>query len=174
LDGKTYFPRQGNNSCIFPGVGPGAIVSRARQIIDEMFMDAARTLAQLVTASDLAQGSLYPALPRIREVSAQIAAAVAGTAYRNGLTGRPQTRQRAGRRAHAHVQSALLNAGRRRRGVPRRARSFDLRQCVDGRRYYALRDVAGERSITEFGARQRRTRLPQRQPDHGVRPAPSR
>jgi len=50
-----------------------------------MFMAAARTLAALVTEADLAQGSLYPALPRIREVSAQIAAAVAGVAYQRGL-----------------------------------------------------------------------------------------
>ncbi len=90
LDGKTYVPRQGNNSYIFPGVGLGAIVSRTRRITDEMFMDAAHTLAQLVTESDLAQGSLYPALPRIREVSAQIAAVVAATAYRNGIAGKPE------------------------------------------------------------------------------------
>ena len=90
LDGKTYVPRQGNNSYIFPGVGLGAIASRTRRITDEMFMDAAQTLARLVTESDLAQGSLYPALPRIREVSAHIAAAVAETAYRNGLAGKPK------------------------------------------------------------------------------------
>lgn len=90
LEGKTYVPRQGNNSYIFPGIGLGAIASRTRRITDEMFMDAAKTLAQLVTESDLAQGSLYPALPRIREVSAHIAAAVAENAYKNGLAGRPR------------------------------------------------------------------------------------
>jgi malate dehydrogenase (oxaloacetate-decarboxylating)(NADP+) len=90
LDGKTYVPRQGNNSYIFPGVGLGAIASRARRITDAMFMDAANTLSSLVTESDLAQGSLYPALPRIREVSVHIAAAVAETAYKNGLAGKPR------------------------------------------------------------------------------------
>jgi len=89
-EGKTYVPRQGNNSYIFPGVGLGAIVSRARRITDAMFMDAAHTLSKLVTESDLEQGSLYPALPRIREVSAHIAAAVAETAYKNGLAGKPR------------------------------------------------------------------------------------
>ncbi len=88
--GQTFIPRQGNNSYIFPGVGLGAIVSRAHRITDEMFMDAAYTLAQLVTESDLAQGSLYPALSRIREVSTQIAVAVTETAYRNGLAGKPK------------------------------------------------------------------------------------
>jgi malate dehydrogenase (oxaloacetate-decarboxylating)(NADP+) len=86
--GRTFVPRQGNNSYIFPGVGLGAIVSGARRITDEMFMSAAHALAQLVTEADLAQGSLYPALPRIREVSAHIAAEVARVAYQRGLASR--------------------------------------------------------------------------------------
>ena len=90
LEGKTFVPRQGNNSYIFPGVGLGAIVSRAQHITDEMFMAAARTLANRVTQSDLDQGSLYPALPRIRDVSAHIAVAVAETAYKSGLAGKPR------------------------------------------------------------------------------------
>jgi malate dehydrogenase (oxaloacetate-decarboxylating)(NADP+) len=85
LDGKTFVPRQGNNSYIFPGVGLGAIVSGTRLVTDEMFMAAAHTLAHLVSEADIEQGSLYPALPRIREVSAHIAAAVAEVAYKRGL-----------------------------------------------------------------------------------------
>jgi len=68
-----------------PGVGLGAIASGTRRITDEMFMSAALTLARLVTEADLAQGSLYPALPRIREVSAHIAAAIVQVAYNRGL-----------------------------------------------------------------------------------------
>ena len=85
LNGKTFVPRQGNNSYIFPGVGLGAIACSATLVTDEMFMAAARTLAGLVTDDDLKQGSLYPALPRIREVSLQIAAAVARVAYSRSL-----------------------------------------------------------------------------------------
>src|SRR5580693_8664446 len=66
LDGKTFVPRQGNNSYIFPGVGLGAVASGSRRVTDEMFMAAAHTLAYLVTPEDIGQGSLYPALPRIR------------------------------------------------------------------------------------------------------------
>jgi len=90
LEGRTFVPRQGNNSYIFPGVGLGVIASGARRVTDEMFMRAARALAELVTKEDLAQGSLYPALPRIREVSAHIAAEVARVAWDRGLaSGKP-------------------------------------------------------------------------------------
>jgi malate dehydrogenase (oxaloacetate-decarboxylating)(NADP+) len=90
LNGKTFVPRQGNNSYIFPGVGLGAIACAAKSVTDDMFMAAAHTLAHLVTESDLAQGSLYPALPRIREVSAAIAAATADSAYQHKLAGNPR------------------------------------------------------------------------------------
>jgi malate dehydrogenase (oxaloacetate-decarboxylating)(NADP+) len=89
LDGKTFVPRQGNNSYIFPGVGLGAIASGSKLVTDEMFMAAAHALANSVSEADLRQGSLYPALPRIREVSAQIGAAVASVAYQNGLAKGP-------------------------------------------------------------------------------------
>ena len=88
-NGRTYVPRQGNNSYIFPGVGLGAIVSGARKITDDMFMTAAHTLAHLVSEADLEQGSLYPALPRIREVSGHIGTAVANIAYKNNLAAKP-------------------------------------------------------------------------------------
>jgi malate dehydrogenase (oxaloacetate-decarboxylating)(NADP+) len=85
LNGRTFVPRQGNNSYIFPGVGLGVIASGSRLVTDEMFMAAAHSLADCVGKDDLDQGSLYPALPRIREVSARIAASVAEVAYQRGL-----------------------------------------------------------------------------------------
>jgi malate dehydrogenase (oxaloacetate-decarboxylating)(NADP+) len=89
LNGNSFVPRQGNNSYIFPGVGLGVIASGSRLVTDEMFMAAAHTLANSVSEADLKQGSLYPALPRIREVSAQIGAAVADVAYQRGLADGP-------------------------------------------------------------------------------------
>lgn len=90
LDGQTFVPRQGNNSYIFPGVGLGVIASGSKLVTDAMFMAAANTLANLVSEADIKQGSLYPALPRIREVSAQIAAAVAEVAYKDNLASVPR------------------------------------------------------------------------------------
>ena len=113
-------PRQGNNSYIFPGVGLGAIVTRASRITDEMFMAAARTLASLVDAGDLAQGSLYPALARVREVSAHIATAVAAIAFEKRLARVPEPPDIGGVRALAHVRAAIRELRRyrgRQRGV---------------------------------------------------------
>jgi malate dehydrogenase (oxaloacetate-decarboxylating)(NADP+) len=100
----TYVPRQGNNSYIFPGVGLGAIASSTRLVTDEMFMAAARTLANLVTEEDLKQGSLYPALARLREVSAHIATAVAEIAYKRGLAA-----AKAPRDLFSYVQSQMYD-----------------------------------------------------------------
>jgi malate dehydrogenase (oxaloacetate-decarboxylating)(NADP+) len=87
FDGRRFVPRQGNNSYIFPGVGLALVATRASRATDAMFMAAARTLAGTVREEDLAQGSLYPPLSRVREVSAKIAVAVAEIAFEQGLAG---------------------------------------------------------------------------------------
>jgi malate dehydrogenase (oxaloacetate-decarboxylating)(NADP+) len=88
--GKRHVPGQGNNIYIFPGVGLGALVSGAREVTDEMFLAAARTLAGLAGPDDLNAGRVYPSLTRIREVSLRIAVAVAECAYHARLAEAPR------------------------------------------------------------------------------------
>jgi malate dehydrogenase (oxaloacetate-decarboxylating)(NADP+) len=104
LGGRTFVSRQGNNSYIFPGVGLGAIAIHATRVTDEMFLAAAYTLADQVSEADLAQGSLYPALSRVREVSAHIAAAVARIAYEQGFAGAPRPAE-----LLAHVRAQMYD-----------------------------------------------------------------
>jgi malate dehydrogenase (oxaloacetate-decarboxylating)(NADP+) len=88
--GRQFTPGQGNNAYIFPGVGLGVILTRARRVTDSMFYAAARTLAQDVTEASLASGLLFPPLSDIRRVSADIARAVARVAYEEGLATMPK------------------------------------------------------------------------------------
>ena len=68
----------------------GVLTSGATRVTDEMFAQAARTLAQCVTEKDLADGCLYPSLTRIIDVSAQIAAITAEVAYTRNLATTPR------------------------------------------------------------------------------------
>jgi len=78
-------PGQGNNAYVFPGIGLGAVVCKARTIPDEFFLAAAHTLAGLVEEKDIQYGSLYPPLTEIRKVSFAIAVSVCEKAYEMGL-----------------------------------------------------------------------------------------
>lgn len=83
--GKTFVPRQGNNSYVFPGIGLGCVVAQPTWIPTGVFLTAAKRLADLVSQSDLDNGSMYPPLSEVRALSAEIAAAVAEYLYDNGL-----------------------------------------------------------------------------------------
>ena len=73
---------------VFPGIGLGANVVRAKRISDKMFYAAARVLADMVTEEQLAAGRVLPPLSDIRLVSARVAAAVAASAVSEGLVQR--------------------------------------------------------------------------------------
>jgi malic enzyme len=85
LGGKLHRIAQGNNVYVFPGVGLGALVAEARVVTDSMFTVAAAQLAACVAEGDLAQGSLFPPLPELRNVTLSIACAVVREARERGL-----------------------------------------------------------------------------------------
>ena len=80
--GKRHRIGQGNNAFVFPGIGLGLTVSRARRVTDGVFLDAARALASLVTQKDLDEVAVYPQLSRIRECSHAVACATVLRAVR--------------------------------------------------------------------------------------------
>ena len=75
-DGRTYQIAQANNALVFPGLGLGVIVAKARRISDPMIAAAADAVARISDAS--AAGSpLLPPMTDLRAVSAAVAIAVA-------------------------------------------------------------------------------------------------
>jgi malate dehydrogenase (oxaloacetate-decarboxylating)(NADP+) len=90
LGNRRFTPGQGNNAYIFPGLGLGVLVSRARRVSDSMFQAAARALATLVSQNSLDAGLLYPPLQEIRKVSEVIAQAVAEVAWQEGVAAVPR------------------------------------------------------------------------------------
>ncbi len=89
--GVTYQIGQANNALIFPGLGLGALLSRAQRITDHMITAAARAVAELTDPSTPG-APLLPPIDDLRATSAQVALAVAqaaaedGVARRSGLT----------------------------------------------------------------------------------------
>jgi malic enzyme len=84
VGGELRLVGQANNVFIFPGVGLGAIVGRAREITDPMFLIAAKALAGVISPDRLAAGALYPPLCDLRAISRTIAVAVAREARDDG------------------------------------------------------------------------------------------
>jgi malate dehydrogenase (oxaloacetate-decarboxylating) len=82
--GLTYTIGQANNALVFPGLGLGTIVARARAVSDSMLLAAADTVAEFVDASRPG-APLMPPVDRVREVSLRVAAAVARAATAEGL-----------------------------------------------------------------------------------------
>jgi malate dehydrogenase (oxaloacetate-decarboxylating)(NADP+) len=85
LNGKTYLPGQANNFYIFPAVGMAIFATQASRVTDEMFIEAARAVADQVPSDLLKQGLLYPLQSSILETEIQSAARVAKLVFDSGL-----------------------------------------------------------------------------------------
>lgn len=86
----TFYPGQGNNVYIFPGIGLAAVGFMIKKIPDIFFLEAAKTLSKQVSEEDLSKGMIYPPLTKIRQVSLEIAARVSEVAYELGLCSLPR------------------------------------------------------------------------------------
>jgi malate dehydrogenase (oxaloacetate-decarboxylating) len=84
--GITHVIGQLNNAMLYPGVGLGAIVSRAKCISVGMLVAAANALSSLV-AVRLAGATLLPHIEDLRSVTVTVAVAVAEAAVQEGLAG---------------------------------------------------------------------------------------
>lgn len=89
-NGRRHRIGQGNNVFIFPGVGLGAIVSKASRVTNGMFLAAARALAECVSDELLELSSVYPQIDDVRAASQRVAKAVAKKAVEEGIARDPE------------------------------------------------------------------------------------
>ncbi|KAK6072944.1 NADP-dependent malic enzyme [Seiridium cupressi] len=87
----TYYPNQGNNVYVFPGLGLGAILSKATKVTDEMVYIAAASLSESLNAEELQKGLIYPRIERVRDASVIVAREVMKAARREGVSALPES-----------------------------------------------------------------------------------
>ncbi len=90
LNGQTFLPGQANNFYIFPAVGMAIFATQAKRVTDEMFIEAARAVADQVPSDLLNQGLLYPLQANILETEIQTAARVAKLVFDSELARVPR------------------------------------------------------------------------------------
>jgi malate dehydrogenase (oxaloacetate-decarboxylating) len=88
--GRTHTIAQSNNALVFPGLGLGVAVVRARRITDAMITAAADAVAAFTDPTGPG-AALLPPVTDLRTVSAAVAIAVAQAAEEQGLAEQPLT-----------------------------------------------------------------------------------
>jgi len=82
---RTFVPGQGNNVYVFPAIGMAVYATGARRVTDEMFIAAARGVAEQVTQADLDVGLIYPPVSAILRTELRAAGRVAEVVFERGL-----------------------------------------------------------------------------------------
>jgi malate dehydrogenase (oxaloacetate-decarboxylating)(NADP+) len=90
VSGKRFVPGQGNNVYIFPAMGMAVYATEAKRVTEEMFIVAARAVAEQVGEDSLEKGLIYPPQSEILTASLHVATKVAGYIYEHGLARVPR------------------------------------------------------------------------------------
>jgi malate dehydrogenase (oxaloacetate-decarboxylating)(NADP+) len=85
LLGKTFIPGQGNNVYIFPAMGMAVLATQASRVTEEMFIVAAKAVADQVTQDELDSGLIYPPQSQILNASLRTATKIAEYIFEQGL-----------------------------------------------------------------------------------------
>jgi len=83
--GKTFVPGQGNNVYIFPAMGMAVLATQSTRVTEQMFIVAAKAVAEQVTQENIDVGLIYPPQSKILDASLHTAAKIAEYIFDNGL-----------------------------------------------------------------------------------------
>lgn len=85
IEGRQFVPGQGNNVYIFPAMGMAVFATEATRVTEDMFIVAAKAVAEQVSDESLGKGLIYPPQSGIFEASMHVAARVAEYIFEQGL-----------------------------------------------------------------------------------------
>lgn len=85
IEGRQFVPGQGNNVYIFPAMGMAVFATEATRVTEDMFIVAAKAVAEQVSDESLGKGLIYPPQSGIFEASMHVAAKVAEYIFEQGL-----------------------------------------------------------------------------------------
>ncbi|KAF3010706.1 hypothetical protein E8E13_006320 [Curvularia kusanoi] len=108
-NGKLLTPGQGNNMYVFPGIGLGAILSKATSITQDMIYASAEYLSTSLNEQEVADGWLYPDIRRIREVSVVVTRGVIRAAQQNGVDRNLELRNFSDEELDAYIVENMYN-----------------------------------------------------------------
>ena len=83
--GRKFVPGQGNNVYILPAMGMAVFATEATRVTEDMFLVAAKAVAEQVTEENLSTGLIYPPQSRILDASLHVAERVATYIFDKGL-----------------------------------------------------------------------------------------
>jgi malate dehydrogenase (oxaloacetate-decarboxylating)(NADP+) len=90
IAGRHFVPGQGNNVYIFPAMGMAVFATEAKRVTEEMFIVAARAVAEQVTEENLSTGLIYPPQSHILDASLHVAERIAAYIFDQGLARVPR------------------------------------------------------------------------------------
>lgn len=108
-DDKLLTPGQGNNMYVFPGIGLGAILSKAVSITQDMIYASAESLSTSLNKQEVADGWLYPDIRRIRDVSVVVTRGVIRASQKNGVDRATELRNLSDEQLDAYIKEHMYD-----------------------------------------------------------------
>jgi len=90
IAGRRLIPGQGNNVYIYPAMGMAIYATEATRVTEELFIIAARALAEQVSEENLLDGLIYPPQSEILRASLHVAERIAAGIFDQGLARVPR------------------------------------------------------------------------------------
>ncbi|EXJ88663.1 malate dehydrogenase (oxaloacetate-decarboxylating)(NADP+) [Capronia coronata CBS 617.96] len=123
---KMYHPGQGNNMYVFPGIGLGTILCKAVQVTQGMIYASGEALPTMITEEEKQLALLYPAITRIRDVSARVALYVIRAAQKDNVDRLHYLREMSDEALEAWIKSKMYDPHRETKEL-----ESEVREIVD-------------------------------------------